>query len=99
MADWRAATALFACIFLPLLLCSGGVFPLPLQKPRLFYSSVKKDTASIAVRGLVLYMYASLPYRRNWLWGKTIVKAYKNLTYLEIANTSTQEPSVDAHIP
>jgi len=45
---------------LPLLLCSGGVFPLPLQKPRLFYSSVKKDTASIAVRKQPsLYMYAS----------------------------------------
>jgi len=60
MADWRAATALFACIFLPLLLCSGGVFPLPLQKPRLFYSSVKKDTASIAVRRIFsIYMYES----------------------------------------
>ena len=60
MADWRAATALFACIFLPLLLCSGGVFTLSLQKPHLLYSSAKKDTASIAVRKKPsLYMYAS----------------------------------------
>ena len=71
-------TALSACIFLPLLLYSGGVFPLPLQKPRLFYSSVKKDTASIAVRKQPsLYMYASSPYRRNWLWGK--IMFYPNI--------------------
>ena len=58
--ETKCSTALSACIFLPLLLCSGGVFPLPLQKPRLFYSSVKKDTASIAVRKQPsLYMYAS----------------------------------------
>ena len=49
--ETKCSTALSACIFLPLLLSSGGVFTLPLQKPRLFYSSVKKDTASIAVRG------------------------------------------------
>jgi len=66
-----AATALSACIFLPLLLCSGGVFPLTLQKPQMHYTRSKKDTASIAVRKRPsLYMYASSPYRRNWLWGR-----------------------------
>ena len=30
-----------------------------------------EDTASIAVRRNVLYMYASPSYRRNWLWGNT----------------------------
>ena len=88
--ETKCSTALSACIFLPLLLCSGGVFPLPLQKTRLFYSSVKKDTTSIAVRGLVLYMYASLPYRRNWLWRDYFslitshIIAYKRLCFISI---------------
>ena len=43
MADWRAATALSACIFLPLLLCSGGVFPLPLQKPQMLFDRPRMD--------------------------------------------------------
>ena len=66
-------TALSACIFLPLLLCSGGVFPLPLQKPQMLYivhgwnhskmyflvQCLIADTASIAVRKQPsLYMYA-----------------------------------------
>ena len=36
------------------------------------------DTASIAVRKRPsLYMYASSPYRRNWLWGK--IMFYPNI--------------------
>jgi len=41
-ADWRAATALSACIFLPLLLCSGGVFTLSLQKPQMLSQAAKR---------------------------------------------------------
>jgi len=66
------ATALFACIFLPLLLYSGGVFPLMLQKPQMHYTRSKKDTASIAVRKKPLYIHVRIsPYRRNWLWGES----------------------------
>ena len=58
--ETKCSTALSACIFLPLLLCSGGVFPLPLQKPQMHYTRSKKDTASIAVRrNLSMYMYES----------------------------------------
>ena len=69
--ETKCSTTLFACIFLPLLFSSGGVFPLPLQKPQMHYTRSKKDTASIAVRrNLSIYVYESPPYRRNWLWGK-----------------------------
>ena len=89
-ADWRAATALSACIFLPLLLCSGGVFTLSLQKPHLLYSSAKKDTASIAVRGNFSYICTHPPYRRNWLWRDSFslitshIIAYKRLCFISI---------------
>ena len=36
-------TALSACIFLPLLLCSGGVFPLALQKPQMLFDRPRMD--------------------------------------------------------
>ena len=36
-------TALSACIFLPLLLSSGGVFPLPLQKPQMLFDRPRTE--------------------------------------------------------
>ena len=41
--ETKCSTALFACIFLPLLLCSGGVFPLPLQKPQMLFDRPRMD--------------------------------------------------------
>ena len=68
--ETKCSTALFACIFLPLLLCSGGVFPLPLQKPQMHYTRSKKDTASIAVRRSFLHMYLCSPHTAGTGYGR-----------------------------
>ena len=48
----KCSTALSACIFLPLLLCFRGVFPLTSSKPRKCITrAAKRISASIAVRG------------------------------------------------
>jgi len=36
-------TLLSACIFLPLLLYSGGVFPIPLQKPQMLFDRPRTE--------------------------------------------------------
>ena len=41
--ETKCSTALSACIFLPLLLCSGGVFTLPLQKPQMLFDRPRMD--------------------------------------------------------
>ena len=90
--ETKCSTALSACIFLPLLLCSGGVFPLPLQKPQMHYTRSKKDTASITVRGYVciihvisLFHTAGTGYRRDYFSLITShIIAYKGLCFISI---------------
>jgi len=60
--ETKCSTALSACIFLPLLLCSGGVFTLMLQKPQMHYTRSKKDTTSIAVRKQPSLIYVRIPH-------------------------------------
>ncbi|MFC1237852.1 hypothetical protein E4N70_05080 [Treponema vincentii] len=55
-----AATALSACIFLPLLLYSGGVFPLPLQKPQMLSQAAKRiPLLSLSVGIGIIYVRIS----------------------------------------
>ena len=60
----KCSTALSACIFLPLLLYFGGVFTLPLQKPRMLSQAAKRiPLLSLSVGWY--YICTHPPYRRN----------------------------------
>ena len=64
----KCSTALSAPIFLSLLFCSGGVFPLNrFKNRRCIICAAKRISASIAVRGILPSLFLFIPHIRPQL--------------------------------
>ena len=82
--ETKCSTALFASIFLPLLLCSGGVFTLSLQKPHMVSQAAKRIPLQSLSVSTLPYTCTHLPHTAVTGYEGTIIKNSRDFSRLHL---------------